>query len=87
MKSKNTFGEKSGKQKEDEKMKYDLKNVEWTIDPIKTRKNFEKELRDELVYAEKARKAWRGESKHRIDEEIAREWDGIIIAIEEILEG
>jgi hypothetical protein len=46
---------------------------------------FEKDLRDKLVYAEKTRKAWRGKSQHRIDEEIAREWDGIIIAIKEIL--
>lgn len=47
--------------------------------------DIEIELRDQLVYAEKARKAWRGENGHRIDENIAREWDGVIIAINKVL--
>ena len=76
-------------------MKFNLKNRpihkgyagttrEFIVDQEKWFDGFEKELRDKLVYAEKTRKAWRSKSQHRIDEEIAREWDGIIIAIEEI---
>ena len=45
----------------------------------------EKELREDLLYSIKCRDAWKGKAKHRIDEEIAREWDGIIIKIKEIL--
>jgi len=37
-------------------MKYNLKNVEWTIDPIKARKNFEKELREKWLNLSQGKK-------------------------------
>lgn len=72
-------------------MKFNLKNFPKTAegenrdDADLWAEGFEKELREKIIYAEKSLKAWRGEKKHRIDEEIAREWDGIIIAIKHIL--
>ena len=66
-------------------MKYNLKNVMWTIDPIKARKDFEEELREQLAYGEKCEKAWRGAKKHRVNKEIAENWEGSNHKIKEIL--
>lgn len=61
--------------KDDKKI---IKIAEWKV-------GFEKELREQLVYGEKAEKAWRGARKHRVDEEIAMEWQGSNRKIKEIL--
>jgi hypothetical protein len=59
----------------------------YSVNAQKWFEGFEKELNEELVYAENAEKEWRGNGKkpHRVDEEIAREWHGIIIAIKQVL--
>jgi len=45
----------------------------------------ERELRELLDASDKAMKAWRGVGKHRVDEELAMEWQGCIHTIKEIL--
>lgn len=54
-------------------------------DYCKWKDAFKRELSEKLVYGEKAEKAWRGAKKHRVDEEIAMEWQGANRQIKEIL--
>jgi len=75
-------------------LKFNLKNFPEPIDGLSTvdelkykiwKEAFEKELREQLAYGEKSEKAWRGAKKHRVDEELAMEWQGANHKIKEIL--
>jgi len=43
-------------------------------------------LEQKRLYAEKNRDAWQGKKKHRVDLEIANEWQGSIYLLNELLE-
>jgi hypothetical protein len=76
-------------------MKYNLKTFPKMVadsttneqEVIVWKNGFEKELKEELIYAKNAEIEWRGQGNkpHPIDEKIAREWHGIIIAIKQVL--
>lgn len=80
-------------------MKHNLKNrphlhwektlselgYETVSDVEKWFEGFEKELRQQLAYGEKSELAWRGARKHRVDEELAMEWQGANHKIKEVL--